>query len=174
MAATTFTLPIPTQASNDVLGQAATSTDSTFKVLYFGVHGRGELTRYILAAADAKWEELPLDWPTQKSQMPFRVLPVVWEYTKDGTILELAEAQAIERYLSKKFHFYGKNEWESHKVEQFFTSTDTASNTFATKVVSASPDARVANANEYYKDTLSKFIEVHEEHLKKNGSNGHY
>ncbi|KAF8899861.1 hypothetical protein BGZ58_006926, partial [Dissophora ornata] len=60
-----------------------------------------------------------------------------------------------------------------HKVEQFFTSTDTASSAF-NKVIIASPDTRTAAANDYYKNTLSKFIEVHKEHLKKNGSNGHY
>ena len=114
------------------------------------------------------------DWPAQKSQVPFHVLPVVWEYTKDGTILELSEGQAIERYLAKKFHIYGKNEWENHKVDQFFTSTDTAFNTFNSKVIPASLESRISVANDYYKDVLSKFIAVHEEHLEKNGSNGHY
>ncbi|KAF9355266.1 hypothetical protein BGX26_006814, partial [Mortierella sp. AD094] len=51
-------LPTPTQTNTDVLSQAAKSNDSTFKVLYFGLHGRGELTRTLLAYGGAKTEEL--------------------------------------------------------------------------------------------------------------------
>ncbi|KAF9438395.1 hypothetical protein BGZ76_008175 [Entomortierella beljakovae] len=52
-------LPTPTQASSDVLCQTARSNNkSTYKVLYFGVHGRGELTRTHLAYSGAKWDEM--------------------------------------------------------------------------------------------------------------------
>ncbi|KAF9350299.1 hypothetical protein BGX26_011498, partial [Mortierella sp. AD094] len=114
------------------------------------------------------------DWANQKEHTPFKCLPVVYEVTSDGTVLELAESQAIERYLATKFHLYGKNDYEHHKVEQFFTSTDTAQQTFGTKVVGAAPDKRAEEANKFYAEVLPKFIEVHEAHLKKNGSNGHY
>ncbi|KAF9992200.1 hypothetical protein BGZ79_003395 [Entomortierella chlamydospora] len=167
-------LPTPTQASTEVLSQATKSNDSTFKVLYFGLHGRGELTRTLLAYAGAKTEELTVDWPNQKEHTPFKCLPVVYEVTSDGTVLELAESQAIERYLATKFHLFGKNEYEHHKVEQFFTSTDSTQQTFSTKVLFAAPDKRVEEANKFYTEVLPKFIEVHEAHLKKNGSNGHY
>ena len=60
MAATNVSLPVPTKADTTVLGQAAKSTDSTYKILYFGLHGRGELTRTLLAYSGAKWEELPV------------------------------------------------------------------------------------------------------------------
>lgn len=53
-------LPVPTQADTTTLGHAAASTNSTFKILYFGLHGRGELTRTLLAYSGAKWEELPV------------------------------------------------------------------------------------------------------------------
>ncbi|KAG0017265.1 hypothetical protein BGZ80_008451, partial [Entomortierella chlamydospora] len=33
---------------------------------------------------------------------------------------------------------------------------------------------RVEEANKFYTEALPKFIAVHEAHLKKNGSNGHY
>ncbi|KAF9110679.1 hypothetical protein BGX27_006027 [Mortierella sp. AM989] len=159
---------------NDVLSQAAKSQDSTFKILYFNLHGRSELIRAILAYVGAKWEDLAIDWPKQKEHTPFKCLPVVYEETTDGTVLELAEAQAIERYLGHKFHLFGKNEYEHHKVEQFLTSTDTVQQAFAVKIIGVAPEKRVEVVNKYYAEELSKFIEVHEEHLKKNGSNGHY
>ncbi|KAF9136542.1 hypothetical protein BGX30_011087 [Mortierella sp. GBA39] len=174
MAATNVSLPVPTKADTTVLGQAAKSTDSTYKILYFGLHGRGELARTLLAYSGAKWEELPVDWATQKDQTPFKCLPVVYETTQDGIILELAESQAIERYLANKYGLYGKNAYETHKVEQIFSSADGATQAFSQKVVSAAQDKRVEEANKYYVEVLPKFIGIHEAHLAKNGSNGHY
>ncbi|KAF9153131.1 hypothetical protein BGX20_004987 [Mortierella sp. AD010] len=167
-------LPTPTQASTEVLSQATKSNDSTFKVLYFNIHGLAELTRTILAYAGAKTEELTVDWPNQKDHTPFKCLPVVYETTSDGTVLELAESQAIERYLATKFHLFGKNEYEHHKVEQFLTSTNSAVQPFISKIIYSAPDKRAEEANKFYAEVLPKFIEVHEAHLKKNGSNGHY
>ncbi|KAI1315306.1 hypothetical protein EDD11_000967 [Mortierella claussenii] len=174
MAATVVQLPVPTQADSEVLSQVAKSTDSSFKVLYFGVHARGELIRNILAFVGAKWEELLVDWSNQKEHTPFKCLPVVYETSSNGTILELAEAQAIERYLAQKFGLYGKNDYEHHKVEQYLTSIDGVFLAFGTKVIGAGPDQRAEEANKIYSEVLPKFITVHEEHLKKNGSNGHY
>ncbi|KAF9917627.1 hypothetical protein BX616_000403 [Lobosporangium transversale] len=173
-ASTTIaSLPTPTQADSETLSRAAQSGDSTFKYLYFGLHGRGELTRRILAFAGAKWEELPVDWPSQKESVPFKVLPVVYEVTSDGTVIELAESQAIERYLAQKFNLYGKNVYEHHKVEQYLSSIDGVLIPFGTKVLN-SAENRVEEANKIYSNILDKFIAIHEEHLKKNGSNGHY
>ncbi|KAF9107507.1 hypothetical protein BGX29_006195 [Mortierella sp. GBA35] len=167
-------LPVPTQADTNVLGQAAASTDATYKILYFGLHGRGELTRTLLVYTGVKWEELTVDWPAQKDHTPFKCLPVVYETAKDGTILELAESQAIERYLAHKYGLYGKNAYEHHKVEQYFSSADAVAQAFSSKVVGAAPDKRVEEANKFYVEVLPKFIAIHEAHLAKNGSNGHY
>jgi hypothetical protein len=51
-------LPVPTKADSQTLSEAVKSTDSSFQVLYFGLHARGELTRNILSYSGAKWEEL--------------------------------------------------------------------------------------------------------------------
>ncbi|KAG0297944.1 hypothetical protein BGZ96_003923 [Linnemannia gamsii] len=167
-------LPVPTQADTTVLGQAAQSTNSTYKILYFGLHGRGELTRTLLAYSGAKWEELPVDWPTQKEHTPFKCLPVVYETAQDGTILELAESQAIERYLANKYGLYGKNAYEAHKVEQIFSSADGVAQAFSQKIIGVAQDKRVEEANKLYVEVLPKFIAIHEAQLAKNGSNGHY
>ncbi|KAG0045368.1 hypothetical protein BGZ83_009418 [Gryganskiella cystojenkinii] len=171
---TNATLPIVTEGSSELLSHVIDKPDSTFKLLYFNLHGRGGLIRNLLAYGGHKWEELPLDWPAQKSQTQFQCLPVVWETTSLGTVLELAESQAIERYLAKKFHLFGKNAWEEHKINEFFNSTDSTQIVFFTKVISNPPANRVDEANQFYADALAKFLTLHELHLKKNGSNGHY
>ncbi|KAF9276612.1 hypothetical protein BGZ68_009899 [Mortierella alpina] len=177
MAATTIpssALPVATQAPSQVLAKAAdSSSDSTYKLLYFGLHGRGELIRTLLTYHGAKFEELTLDWPAMKKDTPFGVLPVVYETTSDGTILELAEAQAIERHLAQKFNLLGANSWEAHLVDRYYTSMETLSNQFF-KVMFAPLDKRQAEAESFYRDHLPRWVAAHEKHLAQNGTNGHY
>ncbi|KAG0213075.1 hypothetical protein BGX28_005096 [Mortierella sp. GBA30] len=175
MASTTSTiLPKATQASTQVLSKASeSSTESTYKFLYFGLHGRGELTRTLLSFGGAQFEELALDWPAMKKDTPFGVLPVLYETTSDGTVLELSESQAIERYLAKKFDLLGSNSWEAHLVDRYYTSLETLSINFF-KVMFAPAESRQAEAETFYKDHLPRWIAAHEIHLAKNGSNGHY
>ncbi|KAF9949939.1 hypothetical protein BGZ70_001571, partial [Mortierella alpina] len=153
MAATTVSsssLPVATRAPTQVLAAASdASKDSTYQLLYFGLHGRGELIRTLLAYHGAKFEELTLDWPAMKKDTPFGVLPVVYETTTDGTILELAEAQAIERHLAHKFQLLGANSWEAHLVDRYYTSIETLSNLFF-KVMFAPLDKRTAEAATFY------------------------
>jgi hypothetical protein len=56
----TNVLPTVTRASSEVLAEAAKGTDSTFQLLYFPLHGRGELVRNLLAYSGAQWEELAI------------------------------------------------------------------------------------------------------------------
>lgn len=57
---TNATLPIATEGSSELLSHVIAKPDSTFKILYFNLHGRGELIRNLLAYGGHKWEELPL------------------------------------------------------------------------------------------------------------------
>ncbi|KAF9296953.1 hypothetical protein BGZ88_011515 [Linnemannia elongata] len=170
----TSTLPTVTRASSEVLAEAAKGTDSTFQLLYFPLHGRGELVRNLLAYSGAHWEELAVDWPVQKPKTPFQVAPVVYEHTASGSVLELAESNAIERYLSRKYNLLGSNIWEENLVNQYYHNAEGLIQAFALRVVGAAPEARIDEANRFYAEVLSKFVSIHEDHLKQNGDNGHY
>ncbi|KAF9127777.1 hypothetical protein BGW39_005637 [Mortierella sp. 14UC] len=170
----TSILPTVTKASSEVLAEAARGTDSTFQLLYFPLHGRGELVRNLLAYSGAKWEELGVDWPVQKPKTPFQVVPVVYEHTASGSVLELAESNAIERYLARKYNLFGANIWEENQVNQFYHNAEGLIQTFALRVVGASLEARVDEASRFYTEVLAKFVTIHEEHLKQNGDSGHY
>ncbi|KAI1315308.1 hypothetical protein EDD11_000969 [Mortierella claussenii] len=170
----TSTLPVATQASSKVLAQAIdTTTESTYKFLYFGLHGRGELIRTLLSYGGAKFEELSLDWPAMKKDTPFGVLPVFYETTSNGTVLEFSESQAIERYLARKFNLLGTNSWENHLVDRYYTSMETLSVNFF-KVLFAPLEKRQEEAESFYRDHLPRWIAAHEAHLAKNGNTGHY
>ncbi|KAG0213067.1 hypothetical protein BGX28_005088 [Mortierella sp. GBA30] len=180
MTSTHAALPAPTHATSEVLSQAMRLPGATYKLLYFPVHGRAELIRNILAYSGAKWEELPVEWPAMKTATPFQCIPVVYEMAPNGTVIELAEALAIERYLGTKFHLIGRNEYEHHKINQFLCSSDTFLSTFSSKVARGprekqyTPEERIQETNAFYATEVTKFVAIHEEHLKKNGSNGHY
>ncbi|KAF9156300.1 hypothetical protein BGX21_004184 [Mortierella sp. AD011] len=164
-----FNLPVPTKADSVTLSQAINSSGSTFKLLYFNIHARGHILRLILTLSGAKWEEINAVWPDMAEKTPFRCLPVVYETTSDGAIT-----------LELKFNLVGKNEYESLKVDQFCTSTETTNIQLTQKVhrppreTQLTVEERIVETNKFYKDTLGKFITLHEAHLQQNGSNGHY
>ena len=101
-------------------------------------------------------------------------MPVVYETTSNGTVLELAESAAIERYLAKKFHLLGNNDYEQHKVDEYLSSIDGVLLAFSIKILQGPPETRVKEADTLYTEVFPKFIAIHEAHLAKNGSNGHY
>ncbi|KAF9114470.1 hypothetical protein BGX27_010700 [Mortierella sp. AM989] len=175
-----FHLPIPTRADSKALSQAISSSDSVFKLLYFNIQARGHILRLMFTLSGAKWEEITAIWPAMAECTPFHCVPVVYEVTSDGTTLELSESLAIERYLAKKFHFLGKNDYELHKVDQFCTSTEAANIQLGQKVhrppheIQLTDEERIAAVNHFNKQILGRFIALHEAHLQSNGSTGHY
>ncbi|KAG0309402.1 hypothetical protein BGZ99_000865 [Dissophora globulifera] len=167
-------LPIATKASSQFLSQAIKSSNSSYKILYFNLHARAEVTRTLLAFSGAKWEEISIDWATQKEQTPFQCIPVLYETTADGTILQIGETEVIERYLAKKFNLLGQNEWEQLMIEQYHSSTLALQVMYRQNFLFSPPEKRVESATSFYNDIFKKFVTVHERYLEKNGSNGHY
>jgi len=203
-------LPKATQAPSDVLSNASeSSTESTYKVLYFGLHGRGEMTRTLLVYGGARFEEIPLQWPAMKTDTRFGCLPVslycpwiyvvprqllllyefslidivsfhiflisqvLYETTSSGTVLELAETLAIERYLARKFNLLGSNAWEEHLVNEYVYSTESLNNNFNKILFASDLEVRQKEAEVFYRDHLSRWIQTHERHLAEK-QNGHY
>ncbi|KAG0324889.1 hypothetical protein BG004_003345, partial [Podila humilis] len=111
------------------------------------------------------------DWPTQKTQTPFQVLPVLYETTSSGLVIELAETQVIERYLARKYSLLGSNLWEENLVSEYYSNTDSVFLSYGQRVVFASAEVRAEEANKFYTEVLSKFIAIHEQHLKKTNNN---
>jgi len=83
---TNTTLPVATQASAEVLSHAASSHNSTFKILYFGIQGRGELARNLLAYGDVKWEELAVvSDPLAPISLPHLIVIIHYPQPSDST-----------------------------------------------------------------------------------------
>ncbi|EYC01084.1 hypothetical protein Y032_0110g150 [Ancylostoma ceylanicum] len=86
-----------------------------YKLTYFNGRGRAECARQLFALADQKYEDVRLtheEFPKIKPNMPFGQLPVLDE---DGK--QLAQSNAINRYLARKFGFAGKTPFEEAVVD---------------------------------------------------------
>ncbi|PVU97339.1 hypothetical protein BB559_002072 [Furculomyces boomerangus] len=85
---------------------------SSYKVAYFPLSARAQVTRCILSLSGANWSDRVPNWPAEKSEMPFTQLPLLEETRPDGSEFKLAESSSIERYLSNKFGLLPSNEYE--------------------------------------------------------------
>ncbi|KAF8985399.1 Glutathione S-transferase S1 [Entomortierella lignicola] len=167
----------PSQAA--AFNELAAKKDSTFEFRYFGLHGFGAPIRAILAINDAKFVNVvPGEkWATmEKALAPFGVMPLLKEISADGkTVINIAESEAIERYLTKKFGMAGDNAFEETVVDSFVCSTGALIVQIFLKYFTVKDPALKAAAKEQLvSETIATWIKLHEHHLVANGSNGHY
>nr|1TW9_A Chain A, glutathione S-transferase 2 [Heligmosomoides polygyrus]1TW9_B Chain B, glutathione S-transferase 2 [Heligmosomoides polygyrus]1TW9_C Chain C, glutathione S-transferase 2 [Heligmosomoides polygyrus]1TW9_D Chain D, glutathione S-transferase 2 [Heligmosomoides polygyrus]1TW9_E Chain E, glutathione S-transferase 2 [Heligmosomoides polygyrus]1TW9_F Chain F, glutathione S-transferase 2 [Heligmosomoides polygyrus]1TW9_G Chain G, glutathione S-transferase 2 [Heligmosomoides polygyrus]1TW len=86
-----------------------------YKLTYFNGRGAGECARQVFALADQKYEDVRLTQETfvpLKATFPFGQVPVL---EVDGQ--QLAQSQAICRYLAKTFGFAGATPFESALID---------------------------------------------------------
>jgi len=88
-----------------------------YKLIYFtNVRGRVQALRYLCVDNDIVLEEQLLDfgkeWPALKPNTPFGQLPLL----RDGDF-EVAQSNAMLRYVARKHGLYGKNEQEQAKID---------------------------------------------------------
>ncbi|KAJ3146840.1 hypothetical protein HK101_002290 [Irineochytrium annulatum] len=148
---------------------------TTYRLQYWNIRGRGELSRLILTKAGAKWEDEPIErvkWPETKPTTPFGQVPILVEYHDSKEVFRLAQSHAIERYVAKKHGLAGDNDqetaWLDSVMESFFDM-------FASLwKVRLSNEAEKPKALEEFLALLASTLKFHETILEKNGRNGHY
>ena len=73
----------------------------------------------LFAAAGQQYEDFRFereDWPKHKPNQPFHQAPVL--EIKDGeSVFQLAQSNAIARYLARKFNLAGQNDLEIAKAD---------------------------------------------------------
>ncbi|CAF4091432.1 unnamed protein product [Adineta steineri] len=86
-----------------------------YKLYYFDLRGRAEISRLIFAAAGEKYQDIRYkreEFPQHKSEMPLGQIPVL---EVDG--VKLPQSISIARYLAKEFQLAGKDNLEQAKVD---------------------------------------------------------
>ncbi|KAG0294810.1 hypothetical protein BGZ97_004965, partial [Linnemannia gamsii] len=169
----------PAQA--DAFEALASKRDSTFEMKYFHVHGTGGIARTLIVIGTNDHTKFTnsfeYDWAEYKPTTPFGVMPLLTETSADGkTKLRIAESDAIERYLARKFGLFGNGTaFQEVLVNTFANSTQGLIHTiFNTYGLIEDPATRAKNKGPLVTDSIAPWIKYHEQHLQANGANGHY
>jgi glutathione S-transferase len=95
------------------------TTSSSYKLIYFDLKGRAEVARILFKLAEQKFDEEKLTfekWPETKLKLPFLQAPVL-EITENGKSVQIAQSNAIVRYLAQKFNLAGKSDLERAQAD---------------------------------------------------------
>ncbi|KAK3821396.1 MAG: hypothetical protein J3Q66DRAFT_333218 [Benniella sp.] len=165
----------PAQADkfNDTIGKK----DSTFELTYFGLHGLGNTAREIIYASGGKVKNIIVtneNWAEKKPFAPFGLVPLLKETSSDGTVVQVAESDSIERYLSRKFGLFGDNAFEETVVNTFVSNISGLFTDLIQKYFNFSEAEREAKKESIFNGVVAPWIKHHERHLAANKSNGHY
>ncbi|KAG0273230.1 hypothetical protein BGZ95_010944 [Linnemannia exigua] len=180
-----------TSTSRPELALAAGATHSedqevVYKILYFKLHGMAATTRIMLALSGARWESIyPQDWTNEKTQTPFGLMPILYETHPSSPFsslrlgqkqltLEIPESEAIERYLARKFGFWGRNPWEETAIHVFYCSSKSVLSLYVNKVLLAFPDTKARELIKFVNKEVPAWIEQHEKWLGKSETPGFY
>jgi len=149
---------------------------SHFELLYFPVTGRVDATRILLVVSGANHTDKRIareEWPGMKWSMPFAHLPLLTETKPDGTKFVLAETNAINRYLAKKFGYFGTTDEETALIDQIYEAWIEYAVKYFTLVSNLNTPESKAKAPEQIAALLKDVVKTHEPILAKN-PNGWY
>jgi glutathione S-transferase len=94
-----------------------------YRLIYFPLRARAEISRLIFAAAGVKYEDVHIDrakWPQLKHTTPFGQLPVL-EVNKN---VRLCQSKTIARYLAGQFDLVGKTELDKARADMIVECID--------------------------------------------------
>ncbi|KAI1314963.1 hypothetical protein EDD11_001447 [Mortierella claussenii] len=161
--------------STETMSTLAQNKDNKYEILYFNFHGVVTGLRALFAMSDLHYKFIhPEDWKAQKPTTPFGSLPVLYETTPTGEILELAELSAIEFYMGGKLGLVGDNLWETNLVKMYHSSSQALFDKLVVSVVRAPKEYQDTMIELYVEKIVPEWVEYHERALQKNGANGHY
>eukprot|EP01137_Pigoraptor_chileana_P034675 Opistho-2@27578 len=84
-----------------------------YKLLYFGIRGRGEAIRLLLADNGLAFDDAKAEnWPQLKPTLPFKQLPVFY----DGDFV-IPQSNAILRHLGRAHNLYGSSPREAARID---------------------------------------------------------
>ncbi|KAG0240098.1 hypothetical protein BGW41_007191 [Actinomortierella wolfii] len=171
----TIATPSPSSSlTTTQMSEMAVAKGNTFKFKYFPFHGVVEAARAMLYMSGEKYEFVHPEWPQEKPNTPFGVLPVLEIVTESGEELVLSELSAVEYFLAKKFGFMGKNLWEEHIIQMVVSSTSAVFDKFIVTVLRNPESMREELSNRWLDLILPEWIKYHERFLLNAGNTGYY
>ncbi|CAJ0960591.1 unnamed protein product, partial [Mesorhabditis belari] len=143
-----------------------------YKLIYFDLRGRAEVSRQLFALAGVPYEDHRVsfeEWPEFKPKTPFGQMPLL---EVDGVVL--AQSMTIARYLARKFGFSGANDWEAAQIDALSDTMHDYFNeqkNFFSIMAGRVPGDKDAAMKELFEPARDKYFPIFvEKYLKKNSS----
>jgi glutathione S-transferase len=135
------------------------SNNNTFKLYYYNMRGRAEVTRLILAIANRSYNDIRFNysqWSEYKPKMILGQIPVV-EFD-DG--IQLPQSLTIARYFACETRLAGKDNLESAKIDAIVDTQQDINEKFFNKVVFENDKVKKATELEkFIKEDIIKHCE---------------
>ncbi|XP_033746351.1 hematopoietic prostaglandin D synthase-like [Pecten maximus] len=146
------------QICHDTQRRRITRTMPSYKLTYFNVRGRAEVTRLALAVAKVKYEDERLDsnaWQKMKPNTLTGQLPIL---VADGK--EISQSNAILRHIAREHGMYGKGNKENTEVDVVIeTANDLIDKKI--KVFFEKDESKKAELmKEFVDDTVPLFVKI--------------
>ncbi|KAI8319276.1 hypothetical protein GQ54DRAFT_299455 [Martensiomyces pterosporus] len=145
----------------------------SYTLRYFPIKARAETCRALLSYSGAPWKNENPEWPAEKPNQPFGKLPVLIETRKDDSEFVLTDSIAIERYIVAKYNLSAGGDAETIARQDELRNQIKDIYELVVLYKFGHEAARPSVMEKF--TVLSKaMVNLHEDFLKKNGSNGHY
>jgi len=157
---------------------------TTYKLHYFNLKGRAELSRFLFTVAQVPFEDIRygnpnfgvqgLDFDTLKAsgKLPFDQVPLL-EVHKHGHVTYIAQSHAIERYLCRSFGLMGVNEEEAGVIESIGEGLRDIMLPFMTAVFNPNQEEKGTQLGNFFGTHLPKHVAFINRFAEKNNGNGH-
>eukprot|EP00753_Platysulcus_tardus_P000190 PLAT10115.2.p1 GENE.PLAT10115.2~~PLAT10115.2.p1 ORF type:complete len:275 (-),score=52.46 PLAT10115.2:55-807(-) len=164
-------------AEKDAVVMGSGSTDDaaavSYTLRYFNLRFRSEPIRLLLevAAQSYAWETVELaDWRALKPTTPFGSLPLLTDHMEAD--LELAQTDAISRYIARKHGLYGADLKQAALIDAFVSHTRDGMAWIISRMLFVPPEEFDARKDVVQERNLMPWLEAIEKGLARNRDSG--
>jgi len=137
-----------------------------YKLTYFNLRARAEVSRLLFAAAGVKYEDIRVEksrWPELKPTTPFGQVPFL---EADG--VKLCQSKAIARFLALKFDMAGKTDLDKARADMIVDCIDDVLKPTITFFFESDKARQAELHDKFAKETLPQQLGLLEKLLKEN------
>jgi len=144
----------------------------TYKLTYFDLRARAEVSRLLFAAAGVPYEDIRVErsrWPDLKASTPFGQMPVL---EVDG--VKLCQSKAIARYLAGEFGFAGETALDKARADMIIDCGEDVLKHTITFFHEKDEAKQTELKDKFVKETLPEALRSFEKLLKENKGGDSY
>jgi glutathione S-transferase len=137
-----------------------------YKLTYFDLRGRAEVSRLLFAASGTEYEDIRFErskWPELKPNTPFGQVPML---EVDG--VQLCQSKSIARFLAVRFGLAGKNDIETAKCDMILECIEDVLKQTVVYFFEKDQAKQVELKEKFVKEDLPNFIAMFEKLLAQN------